>query len=130
MKELFDATVKQFDDKVAYERNYIEKSYEKIILDQRTQMKIYEQNTRNAMLGKIRKLDDFVQELALGQARMLERAISAGKDESRFEDNGLFPRSMDSNNTIADSVLENQVIELKMQVDKLKREMHRDKDQV
>ena len=82
------------------------------------------------MLGKIRKLDDFVQELALGQARMLERAISAGKDDPQFEDNGLFPRSMDSSNTIAESVLENQVIELKMQVDKLKREMHRDKDQV
>ena len=41
MKELFDATVKQFDDKVAYERSYIEKSFEKIILHQRIKMKIY-----------------------------------------------------------------------------------------
>ena len=83
-------------------------------------MKVYEQNTRNALLGKIRKLDDFVQELALGQSRMLERAIRAGKGENQFEDNGLFPKSMDSNHTIADSILENQVIDLKMQVEKLK----------
>ena len=48
-------------------------------------------------------MDDFQQELALGQARLLERVISVSKEQSFYEENGLFPKSMEGSQTIADS---------------------------
>ena len=51
-------------------------------------------------------MDDFLQELALGQARLLEKVIGVSKEQSTFEENGLFPKSMEGTRAVADAQLE------------------------
>ena len=76
MKDLFDCTVKQFDKKVVYERNNIKMAYEKILLDQRQEMKVSEKKYDYLILNKVKKMEDFVHELAIGQAKLLEKVVS------------------------------------------------------
>ena len=75
MKILFDTTVKQFDDKIIHERNKIEASYKRINLEQRHEMDKFKNEYNSLILKKVTKIEDFVNELALEQARILEKLV-------------------------------------------------------
>ena len=103
MKELFDCTVKEFDKKVTYERNNMKSAYEKILSEQRKQFKVNEIEYNHLMLKKIKKIEDFAHELAIDQAKLLEKVISNNEGQSDYEERGLFPKSKEGNHGFADS---------------------------
>ena len=75
MKILFDTTVNQFDEKIIYERRQIRTTYERLLQEQRKDMLNFEKRYNHLILSKVTKLEDFVNELAIEQAKLLEKFI-------------------------------------------------------
>ena len=110
MKILFDTTVKQFDEKVVYERTQVEERYAKILRDQRLVMQTFEKKYNILVMKKIDKLEKIVNDLALDQARMPK--------DMEFMDGGLFPKKVtqieeSTERKIRDSYLDQKVENLK-----------------
>lgn len=103
MKILFDSTVKQFENKINYERNEVAKSYEKIVQKQKSMILGFEMKYSNLIKGRLDRLESFMDDLALEQARINTRAggamisnahhttINQTYEDSKFDDIGLFP---------------------------------------
>ena len=68
MKILFDTTVNQFDEKASIERNKLQISFDKLLLEQRQERKDFETNYTFLVQNKIIKLEDNMNKLRLGQA--------------------------------------------------------------
>ena len=54
----------------------------------------FERRYNSLILNKVTKVEDFVKEVALEQARLLERFIWLGKDQS-LDGERLFPKNME-----------------------------------
>ena len=68
MKILFDTTVNQFDEKASIERNKLQISFDKLLLEQRQERKDFETNYTFLVQDKITKLEDYMNKLSLEQA--------------------------------------------------------------
>ena len=57
-------------------------------------------------------MEKFVNELALEQAKILERIVNNVKHEESFDENGYFPKNLEGSKTAADTKLESHVAAL------------------
>lgn len=118
MKILFDTTVKQFDDKIVYERTQIEDRYAKILRDQRLVMQTFEKKYTLQIMNKIEKLENIVNDVAYDQLK--------NPNDRDYTDNGLFPKNVTSSGNaekrINDTYRDQQIANLKQMVTQLKSE--------
>lgn len=104
MKILFDSTVKQFDQKVVYERKEVAKAYERIVEKQRAMILGFEMKYDNMIKGRMDRLEAVMDDLAFEQAKLNANGGITSTDkhlkgeDSKFDEGGLFP------NTISRSV--------------------------
>ena len=64
MKDLFDTTVKQFDEKVVYERKYVAQTYDRILSKQENMFRAYEMKYSNLLKARIERVESFMEDIA------------------------------------------------------------------
>ena len=109
MKLLFDTTVKQFDTKLLHERKKIQQAYEKIVQDQKRAMEDFQRKYFDSVVTKIGKTDNFVNSLALEQAKLLERVVNNMSEEYSFDAESHFPKGKEWTQADRESKLETHV---------------------
>lgn len=70
MKHLFDATVAQFDKKVAFERQKVAKSYETILEKQRSMILSFEMKYNNMIRCRVDTLENALADVQTDLARL------------------------------------------------------------
>ena len=86
MKILFDTTVKNFDEKVDFERTQVEERYAKILRDQRLVNQTYEQKYNLVVMKKLNNLESIINEFMLDKAKQTK--------DPEYTDDGLFPKNV------------------------------------
>ena len=90
MKVLLDTTVNCLEEKHDHERYRMEATFDKILRDQRHASQSFKSEFASTVLNKVNNLETFSNDLALEQAKILEKFISINQS---FDGLDLFPKS-------------------------------------
>ena len=104
MRILFDSTVKVFEEKVLRDRKEVANAYERIVEKQRSMILNFEMKYDNMIKGRMDRLEAVMDDIALEQAKLNARGGAAAivttdqtfikAEDSRFDDQGLFPSTI------------------------------------
>jgi len=76
MKRLFDMTIARFTRKMDAERDRLQGSYEIIMREQKVIVQAFERKFSYLVMGRIEKVEQFMEDIALEQGQMKANAFS------------------------------------------------------
>ena len=121
MKMLLDATTKQFEERLQREMKKIQNQYGKLLQEQKQTVYDIENHYSNQIGAKIQSMEEFMNELALEQAKMKEMYIGTNKEQSENK-SSLFPLKNTGLSKYHTTTVEEEVKVLKHTVENIKSE--------
>ena len=121
MKMLLDATTKQFEERLQREMTKIQTQYGKLLQEQKQAVYDIENHYSHQIGSKIQGMEDFMNEIALEQAKMKEKYNGANREQF-VNKSSLFPLQNTSLSKFHASTVEDEVKVLKYTVENIKSE--------
>ena len=95
MKILFDSTTLQFDEKIEREMEKVQATYGRLFQEQKQEVRDIEKRYNDLVTGKFKNLENFINEIALEQAKINEK-YNGTSNEGFVNKSSLFPRSIEN----------------------------------